>query len=163
VNTWLAPDTGVGLDGFLRLAPENTEWSLRVAGVYGSGTTYVGERRAEFAYGGGRAEACPISRGFSWNLLAEGCLAGDFGALRGRGETSSALARGNSQTVFWAAAILVARVRARFGNRLLVEGQGELGLPLVRPEFVFDDPRERIFLPPTLGFGGRVGLGVNFL
>jgi hypothetical protein len=164
LNTWSAPDLGLGADVFVRVAPRSPGgWSLRLAGLYGFGASYVGDRLARFTLLGGRAEGCPFSRGLTPALLGEGCVALDAGALTGRGEDSSALLDGSSETVFWAAAVVVARLRARFGARLSVEAQGELGLPLVRHEFVFEEPRERIFRVPPAGVAARVGVGVQFL
>jgi hypothetical protein len=163
VNTWLAPESALGLDGFLRVAPESAGWSLRLAGLYASGTAYVGDRRAEFGFWGGRAEVCPISRPLSSNLLGEGCLAMEAGTLRGRGESASSLRDAASESLFWSAALIAGRLRANFAERISLEAQGELALPLVRHEFVFTEPRERIFLTPTVGFAGRVGVGIHFL
>ncbi|MEI9953387.1 MAG: hypothetical protein WDO74_31525 [Pseudomonadota bacterium] len=85
-----------------------------------------------------------------------------MGALRGRGRDSSALLEGASDTVFSATAIVTGRIRARLGERIFVEGQGDLALPLLRHEFVFEEPPERIFRTPVLGFSARLGLGVQF-
>jgi hypothetical protein len=163
LNTWSAPGLGLGADVFLRVAAQSPGWSLRMAGLYGFGSAYVGDRLARFTLLGGRAEGCALSSGLTHALVAEGCVALDAGALSGQGEDSSALLAGSSETVFWAAAVIVARLRARFGARLAVEAQGELGLPLVRHEFVFEDPRELIFRVPTAGVAARVGVGVQFL
>jgi hypothetical protein len=164
LNTWSAPAGALGADAFLRLAPRaHGGWSLRVAGLYGFGSSSVEDRRAAFTFLGGRAEGCPISEIVPLELLGEACLALDLGALRGQGEEGSALLEGASRTVFWAAAAIVGRVRGRLGERIFLEGQAELGLPLVRHEFVFEEPRDRIFRTPAAGFGARVGLGVQFL
>ncbi len=163
VNTWSAPNGGLGADLFVRLAPKAPRtWSLRVAGLYGFRASYVGDRLADFRFLGGRAEGCPISRSLQWRVSGEGCLALEMGALRGRGQDSSALLEGASATVFSATAIITGRIRARLGQRIFVEGQGDLGVPLVHHEFVFEEPTERIFRIPDLGFSARLGLGVQF-
>jgi hypothetical protein len=164
LNTWSSPEVSVGADAFLRLAPRASGgWSLRVAGLYGFASSSVGDRLAEFTFFGARPEGCPLSQVVPLQLLGEACLAFDLGALTGRGEEGSALLAGTSKTVFWAAAVAVGRLRGKLGQRVSVEAQAELGLPLVRHEFVFEEPRERIFRPPAVGFGARVGLGVQFL
>ncbi len=164
LDTWSAPDLTYGVDAFIRLAPKaRTTWSLRLAGLYGASTATVDSRRADFDYLGGRAEGCPISQRLPLRLTAEACVALDLGALRGTGDANSALAEATSHTIFWAAAMISARLRARIAGPVSLEGQAELGLPFVRHEFVFEDPRQRIFQVPAAGFGARLGLGVEFL
>ncbi|HEY3501119.1 MAG TPA: hypothetical protein VGK73_40775, partial [Polyangiaceae bacterium] len=164
LNTWSAPGLGLGADLFVRLGPQaRGSWSLRVAGLYGFGSSSVGDRLAEFRLLGGRVEGCPLVDGFTAWFSGEGCVALDLGALGGRGDDSSALLAGSSDTMFWAATVVAGRVRARLGERVFLEGQGELGFPLVRHEFVFEAPRELIFRVPAAGVAARVGLGVQFL
>ena len=98
-----------------------------------------------------------------WNLSGEACLALDLGALRGHGDADSALLAGSTQTVFWAASVLAGRLRARFGKRISLEGQAELGFPLVRHEFVFQEPHELIFQIPPVGVGAGLALGAEIL
>jgi len=164
VNSWSAPNAGFGGDLFVRLAPKGaSSWSVRASGLYGFRSVYVGDRLADFRFLGGRAEGCPISRSYFQQVLsAEACLGLELGALRGRGRDSSALLEGASDTVFSATALVTGRLRAHIGRRFFVEGQGDLGLPLVHHDFVFEDPPERIFQIPVLGFAARLGLGVRF-
>ncbi len=164
LNTWSAPKGMFGANAFARLSPNASRgWSARVAGSYGYRAAAVNERRAEFTFIGVRPEACPISRELPLKLVAEGCGALDLGALRGRGEASSGLQDTASHTIFWAAAVLTGRLRARLDGRFSIEAQAELGLPLVRHEFVFEDPPESIFEVPGVGFGAGLGFGVEFL
>ena len=164
VNTWSAPNAALGADLFVRMAPTAARsWSLRASALYGFRSSYVGDRAAEFRFVGGRAEGCPISGSYYRRRLSgEACLALELGALNGRGRDSSALLEGASDTVFSATALITGRIRARLGERFFVEGQGDLGLPLLRHEFVFEQPSERIFMTPALGFSARLGLGVQF-
>jgi len=154
----------LGADLFVRLAPKaRPSWSVRASGLYGFGSSSVDDRLAEFKFFGGRAEGCPVSRGYArQRLTGEWCLALEMGALRASGQASSALLEGASDTVFAATALVAGRIRVRFGDRFFIEGQGDLGLSLVRHEFVFEEPRERIFRTPAGGFSARLGLGVQF-
>jgi hypothetical protein len=162
LNTWSAPNGGLGADLFLRVAPKAPSWSLRASGLYGFRVSSVGERVAEFRFVGGRVEGCPLVRNVQRWLSGEACLGLELGALSGRGRDSSALLVAGSDTVFSATALITGRTRARFGKRFFLEGQGDLGLPLVRHEFVFEQPSEQIFRTPVLGFSARLGLGVQF-
>jgi len=164
VNTWSAPSAMWGADLFLRLSPKaRHSWSVRAAGVYGFGAANVGDRRAEFRFLGGRAEGCPLVRdNFEHRLAGEACLALEMGALHGSGQASSALPEASSDTVLSATALITGRIRARLGRRIFVEGQGDLGVPLLHHEFVFEQPDERIFRIPAVGFSARLGLGVQF-
>jgi hypothetical protein len=164
LNTWSAPSVMWGGDLFVRVAPKARQtWSLRVAALYGVDSSYVGDRLAQFRFVGGRAEGCPLAQGyFRQRLVGEACLALEMGALHGRGQTASALLEGSSDMVFAATALLTGRIRGQLGERFFVEGQGDVGVPLVHHEFVFEEPRERIFQTPTVGFSARFGLGVHF-
>ncbi|HEY0463566.1 MAG TPA: hypothetical protein VGC79_05130, partial [Polyangiaceae bacterium] len=163
VNSWSAPNGGLGADLFLRVAPQAPHrWSLRASGLYGFRVSSVGDRVAEFRFVGGRAEGCPLSHGVQRWLSGEACLGLELGALSGRGRDSSALLVAASDTVLAATALATGRIRARFGRRFFIEAQGDLGVPLLRHEFVFEDPPERIFRTPVLGFSARLGLGVQF-
>jgi hypothetical protein len=164
LNTWSAPSGNLGADVFVRVAGKAPHaWSARLAGFYGQDWTSAADRRAQFTFLAGRAEGCPLSRRLVWTLSGEACLALDLGALRGRGDADSALLDSASRTVFWAAGVLAGRLRARFGERISLEGQAELGFPLVRHEFVFQEPRELIFRIPPLGVGAGLALGAEIL
>jgi len=164
LNTWSAPNGNLGGDVFVRAAGKPSQvWSARLGGFYGLDSTTVGSRRADFTFLAGRAEGCPLSRRAVWTLSGEACLALDLGALRGRGDANSALLGGASRTVFWAAGVLAGRLRARFGERISLEGQAELGFPLVRHEFVFQEPHELIFKVPPFGIGAGLALGAEIL
>jgi hypothetical protein len=95
-------------------------------------------------------------------LSAEACAAAELGALRGAGQASSALREASEQTVFWGAAVLLARARSPLGP-LVIEAQAELGIPVSGNEFVFQNPREEVFRAPDFGAAGRLGIGVPFL
>jgi hypothetical protein len=162
-NTWSAPNGELGLDLFVRMAPQpGRGWSLRAAALYGFRTSYVGDRAADFTFIGGRADGCPLAHSFRPWLSAEACLGLELGALRGRGRDSSALLEEASDTVFSATALITGRIRTHFSERFFLEAQGDLGLPLVRHEFVFEEPTQRIFQIPVIGFSARLGLGVQF-
>lgn len=164
LNTWSSPNGNLGANVFFRLAGRASRaWSARLGGFYGTDSTSVGDRRAEFTFLAGRAEGCPLARPLVWNLSGEACLALDLGALRGRGDADSALLGGSTRTVFWAASVLAGRLRARFGERISLEAQAELGFPLVRHEFVFQEPHELIFQIPALGVGAGLALGAEIL
>ncbi|HYQ03137.1 MAG TPA: hypothetical protein VER96_30900 [Polyangiaceae bacterium] len=165
MNSWAAPSVMWGGDVFARLAPRAQRgWSLRVAGLYGVDSSYVGDRLAEFRFIGGRAEGCPLTQSYyGQRLTGEVCLALEMGALRGSGQASSALLEGASDTVFAATALATGRLRVRIGQRIFFESQADLGVPLLHHEFVFDEPRERIFQTPSVGYSTRLGLGVQFL
>lgn len=163
LSGWSAPGVGLGADLFLRLAPQAQRgWSLRATALYRYSTSSTGGREAEFSFFGGRAEGCPISLSFQHRFTVEGCGALELGALRAAGRDSSALLESASDTVLSATALLTGRLRMRLAKQIYVEGQGDLGFPLVHHEFVFEEPRERIFRTPVVAFSGRIGLGVQF-
>jgi hypothetical protein len=154
----------LGADLFVRVAPQAAQsWSLRGGGLYRHDTSSVGDRAAEFSFFGGRFEGCPLSRSYQRRrLVGEACLGFELGALRGQGQTSSELLEATADTVFSATALLTGRIRTRLGERVFFEGQGDLGVSLVRHEFVFAEPTEQIFRTPPAGFSVRIGLSVQF-
>jgi len=164
-TNWWDPSGMWGADLFVGIAPKDRRtWSLRAAGLYAFGSSQVGDRSADFRFFGGRVEGCAFSRGFYHRrLVVEPCLALEMGALRGSGQETSALLEGASDTAFTATAAFTGRFQFWIVAGIFAEFQGYLGVPLVRHEFVFEEPREQIFRVPSFGTSARVGLGVQFL
>ncbi len=162
ISSWLAPTRMLGVDAFARLGPKSASWSVRASAAVGSAMAEVGDRRADLRFYGGRLEGCPLGARLLARLSAEACGAAELGALAGAGQAGSALREASEQTVFWGAAVLLARARSGLGP-LVIEAQAELGIPISRNEFVFQNPREEVFQAPDVGAAGRLGIGVPFL
>jgi hypothetical protein len=161
VATWPLRSPEAGLDVFVRAS--TSWWSARASAIYLRASTRVGERSADFSLWGGRAEGCPLAMNIGARVRGELCLVLEAGALRGRGDESSALLNATSVSVPWCALEVPARLRLSLGAVVRLEAQGEIGVPLTRPAFVFEGPRETIVTPPSVGFSGRFGVGVTFL
>jgi hypothetical protein len=162
LSGWLAPTSMLGVDAFVRLGPTSASWSVRASAAMGSATAEIGDRRADLRFYGGRLEGCLLGARLVARLSAEACGAAELGALAGAGQESSALREASEQTVFWGAAVLLARARSGLGP-LVIEAQAELGIPISRNEFVFQNPQEAVFEAPDVGAAGRIGVGVPFL
>lgn len=162
LSTWLAPTRMLGGDAFARIGARTGSWSARASALLGAATAEVGDRRADLDLYGGRLEGCPIGARLLSRLSAEACVAAELGALRGSGRAESALREADSQTVFWGAAVLLARARSPLGP-LVIEAQAELGIPVSGNEFVFQNPEQSVFKAPDFGAAGRLGIGVPFL
>jgi hypothetical protein len=163
VSSWLSPTRTLGADLFLRLGGRGAGWSARLSGLYGAATARPDARRADFSFWGGRLEGCPLGVELWSSLHLEACAAAELGSLTGTGREESALREGAEQSVFWAAAVLAARLRAPVTRWVTVEAQAELGLPITSHEFVFEQPDRQVFQVPNVGGAGRIGLAVPFL
>ena len=163
LSSWLSPTRTLGADLFVRLGTRRAGWSARISGLYGASSVYLDDRRADFSFLGGRLEGCPLAFDVLSSLAAEACVTAELGSLRGAGREDSALRVGGEQSVFWAAAAVVARLRAPVTRFAVLEIQGEFGLPISAHEFVFEDPEVEVFRVPSYGGAGRIGLAVPFL
>jgi hypothetical protein len=163
ISSWLSPDRTLGADAFARIGQRATGWSARLSLAYGEGSAQVDDRAADFSFLGGRLEGCPVGLVLSKRIRAEPCLAAELGRLHGSGREDSALRTATETSVFWLAAVLAARVRVPLGRWVIVEAQGELGIPVTSHEFVFHDPEASVFTVPPVGGAGRIGVSVPFL
>jgi hypothetical protein len=111
---------------------------------------------------GGKLEGCPLSLRFS-PFFFEPCLGTNLGALLSSGVPSTALLTTNSETQLWWDAVLIGRLGVVIAGWAVVEAQGELGVPFVRPSFGFGEGEENaIFVLPRVGGSARVGVGIRF-
>lgn len=164
VTSWLSPGRTLGADAFARVGNADSGWAARLSVGYGAGATArVDEREADFSFIGGRLEGCPLGFVFAPAARLEPCLAVELGRLRGAGREDSALRLGADESVFWAAGVVVGRLRTLIARSVVVEVQAELGIPITSHDFVFEDPETEVFSAPSFGGGGRIGVGVPFL
>jgi hypothetical protein len=157
-NAWYgAPGLPIAVDVLLRLGRTGRSASARAVARYWLSST-SGDRAATFQGWTGGLEGCPLA----WpegTLKLEPCAALDLGALSARGQRPDLTPQ--TGTIFWADARIIARARVVLGF-VELEAQGELGFPLRRHAFVFDNPRENVWEIPDLGAGWRAGATIHF-
>jgi len=161
-NNWLGPQLARQFQVFVEAEPVAGQWCLRATAYRGDASAEVDDLRAAFGVWGARLDIAPYVLGkgeLSWRLA----LAGFFEAasLNAAGDASSAVAVGQSADFLWLAAGALGRLQMPEWNRLRLEVQGELVLPLRRPEFRFDAPLQPIHTPPLLAVGAHLGLGIR--
>jgi hypothetical protein len=167
VATWLGPSPTLGFGVFGevgtyagasgRLTLLATASSTLVENEEEPGTY----RRANFNGLIARIEGCPVVWVLGSGFRVVPCLALGLGALRGAGEERSVHPPRNS-TIFWADLVPTLRLDWTVSDSLVFFGQGELGVPLVRHDFVFDGPRQPVFQVPAVGAGAALGMAWRF-
>jgi hypothetical protein len=167
VTTWLGPSPtlGVGVFGEVgtyagasgRLTLLGTASSTLVENEEVPGTY----RRANFNALLARIEGCPVVAVLGSGFRVLPCVGVGLGALRGAGEERS-VRPPKSSTIFWADLVPTLRLDWTLSDSLVFFGQGELGVPLVRHDFVFDGPRQQVFHVPAVGVGATLGMAWRF-
>jgi hypothetical protein len=153
---YAAPEAPFSFDPAVRVGHDRTPASVRASFRYWS-SDIEGPRRATFRGMAAGIEGCPIAWPASGPLKLEPCLAFDLGRLEGRGEAGGAIESTRTASILWADARGIARFRIGVTPNVELEVQGDLGLPLVRHQFVFESPRVSAFDVPSIGPGWRSG------
>jgi len=159
---YAAPELPPRADGALRVGHTSAAASGRVSFRSWTSTADTGSATTRFQGFSGGLEGCPLAWPATGPLRLEPCAGLSLGALEGRAEDAPELEGETSSTIFWADARAVARLRIALGRVVEVEGQGELGFPLRRHEFVLANPRVSVFELPAVGPGVRVGVMLHF-
>src|SRR5262249_42899758 len=118
-------------------------------------------RRADFRALIARLEGCPVVAALGGGFRLVPCLDVGLGSLHGAGDTDS-VEPAKSGSMFWAELVPTLRLDWTLADTLVFFGQAELGVPLVRHEFVFDGPRQSAFEVPAAGGGAALGMAVRF-
>ena len=129
--------------------------SLRAARSLSDAT--VGDAAASFQWMVGHVDVCPLRVTPVAPLSLRPCALGALGALRGKG---GGVSTPRNQTGFWSEIGLGLRLEATLASWLVAEAQGELGFPLSRHEFVFDEPTREIHTVPSVSGSALIGLTI---
>jgi hypothetical protein len=159
--TWVAPKVAMALGAFVELGSRPRAWSARLSAFDARQTEGNDLGQAKFVTDWLRAEFCPISFWAGAHVSLSPCVAADAGVLRASG-SGGGLKDSFSKPLFWASGDLLVRFGWEFAERLALSVDGELGAPLIRHVFVFENPSTRLFLVPALGAGAKVSVGVRF-
>jgi hypothetical protein len=111
---------------------------------------------------GGRLEACPVSFPLRPFFL-EPCAGTGVGVLLSSGVPSLELPEASDKAQLWWDLVVIGRLGAVIEDRVVLEVQGEFGVPLSRPSFGFDNNQANpIFEVPRVGGSARGGVGIRF-
>jgi hypothetical protein len=162
-NNWLGPKLARQFLASVDAEPgPGQRWCLRATGYRGVSSADANGLRASFGVWGARLDAAPYVLGWgesSWRLALAGLF--DMASLTAAGDSSSVLAVGQARSFLWLAVGALGRLQTPEWQRLRLEVQGELVVPLRRPEFNFQAPFVPIHTPPQLAAGAHLGLGVR--
>jgi len=140
-----------------RLSAFHLRADIEEAGVSKEGETREGRLRTY----GGKLEGCPLSLRFA-PLFLEPCLGTNLGVLVSSGVESSEL-RAAHETQVWWDAVLIGRLGVVIDGWVVIEAQGEFGVPLSTPSFGFgEDEGQAVFAVPKVGASARGGVGIRF-
>jgi hypothetical protein len=162
-NTWSAPEPAFGAGAFGEAdfgAPPLRY--VRLSVLRTNSTAFVDSRSARFTSTLARLSACPVSLTLLDPLALVPCLGADLGALAGEGTRSESLPNPGEDTIFLPVGLLSAEFRYGLGGFLMFEARGELGFPLRRQTFKFDDRTEPVFEIPDVGYGAGLSIGLCF-
>jgi hypothetical protein len=120
------------------------------------------EREGRLRVYGGRLEACPVS--FSLRpFFLEPCAGTDVGALLSSGVESLELPKVSHEAQLWWDLVAIGRLGLVIEDSVVLEAQGEFGVPLSRPSFGFDNNQANpVFEVPRVGGSVRGGVGILF-
>jgi hypothetical protein len=167
VTTWLgpAPAPGVGVFGevgtYAGASARLTLLGTASSTLVENETLPGAYRRANFNALLARIEGCPVVAVVGWGFRVLPCVAIGLGAFRGAGEEAS-VTPPRSRTIFWADLVPALRLDWTVADSLVFFGQAELGVPLVRHEFVFEGPPQPVFEVPAVGVGAAFGMAWRF-
>jgi len=162
---WAGPGGGLGLDAFFAWSFRPQGPSLRLSAWHFRSSDESGGHQAVFRGWGGRLEGCP------WTLarnrfFVEPCLGTNLGLFRAEGVKDATVSHAETSNLFWRDVLLVGRVGARLGRRVVVEAQGDLAFPLLRQKFGFNDPSGQptgtVYEIPVVSGGAELHVGVRF-
>lgn len=162
VLNWVSPSVAPMFGGFAELGVREHGGALRLSAFDARQTAVVRTgAEAHFATDWLRLELCPLAFGVAPHVALSPCVAFDGGVLSARA-SGSALVRKTSSAQFWAAGVALARLSWEIKGRFVLGLDGELAVPLVRKDFVLNNPRTTVFQVPTVGVGAKAGVGVRF-
>jgi hypothetical protein len=160
-NTWSAPDVAFGLGAFGEVDFGGA--LVRLSALRVTSSAFVGDRSARFTSTSARLSGCPVALELAEHLALVPCLSVDLGALEGEGIPSDSLANAGSDVIFWPVGVPSVELRYDLDDFLVFEARGELGFPLRRRTFAFDDRRgDPVFEVPVAGAGAGVSVGLRF-
>lgn len=143
----------LSLDGDGLLAP-----SFRLA------VSYLPKRSIEHAAGtaefirvAAHPSGCPLRLGLHEKLALRPCLGAEVGMLRGSGKLDPERAEAS----LWLAVVAPVRLQWIPLDWVLLEVQGEFGVPLIRQRFYFEPDRTIVTVDSVFGTVGG-GAGVRF-
>lgn len=130
-NAWyVAPGTPLAFDAGFRVGHRLLTGSGRVGLRSWLSDARVGNRSASFLGFAGALEACPVAWPKESRVRIEPCLGTTLGVLEGSGDQTAELPVATSSRIFWADLRGIARLRLAVTERVELEAQGELGVPL---------------------------------
>ncbi len=165
VTTWLGPSPTLGIGAFGELgkyAGASGRLTLLRATSHAlvplSDQTF---RRADFTALVARIEGCPVAVALGAGFRFVPCLGLGLGALEGAGDPEN-IQEPDTQTIFFADLVPELRLDWTLADSLVFFVEGELGIPLRRRDFVFDEPPQPVYSIPALGVGASLGMAVRF-
>ena len=163
---WLAPNVALAFGAFAELGSREHSWSARLSAFDARQTNDVNSgQQAHSATDWLRAEFCPIALPAGVHVSVSPCAAVDAGIVTVTARGGAVIPRG-PKTTFWASGVALVRLGWEFKGRVIVNLDGELGVPLTREDFRIQNPdgstTTRAFRAPALGVGAKAGVGVRF-
>jgi len=162
---WAGPNGGLSLDAFFGWSFRAGGPSLRVGAWHWRASDDSAGRESTFRGWGGRVEGCPLAL-VHGALFAEPCLGTNLGMFRAEGVPGVGVSHPEKPSLFWYDLLVVGRVGVRLGRLVVVEGQGELEVPLFSHRFGYNDenglPASTVFEVPTVSGGAELHVGVRF-
>jgi hypothetical protein len=152
VSPALLPGAALFVDGS-RLTRFGSSLRLSIAG--GTTSNDVGGNTFRVSLVQGKLEGCPATIGSVVQLA--GCAALDLGVMA----TSGAGAEGSSDSAFWSAAEVLARLALHPGGRIAVEAQGGALVPFTRYELGVGNGSNSLYRTAAAGFAGAVGVAMQ--
>ena len=166
IMSWVTRSVAFDVGAFAELGSRDPSWSARLSAFYSSDTKDGATSSANFKTGWLRLEACPVALALPARFSLAPCAAFDAGLLQSKGEPSATLVNTKTDTNFWAAGVLLARLAWLVRERLVLGLDGELAVPLVRREFRVRNPDSistaTLLQVPQIGFGVKIGVGLRF-
>jgi hypothetical protein len=106
-----------------------------------------------------RVEGCPLVLDIRGLLSVRPCLAVDAGAVRAEGKN---IARPRSETRAWASAGARGRLVWMLGKHVFLDAAAGAQFAATRDEYVFRNPRNRLYQPAVLSPTAEFSLGGRF-
>ena len=164
--TWLTPRAAPLVGLFGEVGSRERSWSARLSAFSVRQTKTVSIGQADFETDWLRAEFCPVAFAATRRVAFTPCAGFDAGAFFATAEGDS-LTNIHNRTSFWASGAALLRLDWEVAGRLILGLDGELGVPLVRQGFGFNDPppaqtTTELFHVPALGVGAKAGVGLRF-
>jgi hypothetical protein len=160
----VAPDLVAAPRGYLEIDHAGARLGLSVVG-WPSRVEDTDLGDATITWVAARVEGCPTSLTGATLIGLWPCAALDAGVLvgTGHGKTDETNLVGRTSTRSWLAADLLLRLTLEPGDSLQIRLEGGAALPILRPEFVFQQGtvEERIHEVPVVGAFAGLGAGVR--